>query len=155
MLLVSALRARQTSTETLSTNCSHDDVGPNVCSHRAVVAHVSGISPTATILAVLAKFQMFRGRAVGHGLCDPQGVPQSSRTFVSVRLRTCFVVVMLNITLTDGIESPWNGIESPWICTVSAMKVNACVCALATDRDPDGVLSKSKSVRARKTVNYA
>ena len=81
-LLESALRVRQASTDTLSTNCFQADAGPNVCSHRAVVAHVSGPSPTATIFAVVEKFQLLCGRAIGHGLCDPQrqGVPNSSRT---------------------------------------------------------------------------
>ena len=43
-LLVSALRVRQASTKTLSTNCFQADAGPNMCSHRAVAAHVSGLS---------------------------------------------------------------------------------------------------------------
>ena len=54
--------------------------------------------------------------------------------------------VMLSVGSTDGIESPWN-------CTVRAKKVNAWVCALATDRDLESVLSKSISVRTRKMVN--
>ena len=37
----------------------------------------------------------------------------------------------------------------------SAMKVNAWICALATDRDLESGLSKSASVRTRKMVNYA
>ena len=37
----------------------------------------------------------------------------------------------------------------------SAMKVNAWICAPATDRDLESGLSKSASVRTRKMVNYA
>ena len=37
----------------------------------------------------------------------------------------------------------------------SAMKVNAWLCAPATDRDLESGLSKSISVRTRRTVNYA
>ena len=64
----------------LSATCLHADAGPNVCSHRAVVAHESGLSPTATILLVVGNFQMYCGRAIGHGLCHAQrhGVPHSS-----------------------------------------------------------------------------
>ena len=36
-----------------------------------------------------------------------------------------------------------------------AMKVNAWICAPATDRDLESGLSKSASVRTRKMVNYA
>ena len=79
--------------------------GPNMCSHRAAVAHVSGLSSAATILAVVAKFQMFRGRAIGHGLCDHQrqGVPRSSRTLDSVRSHALFVVVMLSVGRSMGL----------------------------------------------------
>ena len=35
------------------------------------------------------------------------------------------------------------------------MKVNAWICAPATDRDLQSGLSKSASVRTRKVVNYA
>ena len=38
---------------------------------------------------------------------------------------------------------------------VSAMKVNAWICAPATDRDIESGLSKSISARTRKVVNYA
>ena len=44
--------------EAVVTIVFHADGGPKVCSHRAVVAHVSGLSPTATILVAAAKFQM-------------------------------------------------------------------------------------------------
>ncbi len=37
----------------------------------------------------------------------------------------------------------------------SAMKVNAWICAPATDRDLESGLSKSISVRARNMVNHA
>ena len=37
----------------------------------------------------------------------------------------------------------------------SSMKVNAWICAPATDRDLESGLSKSMSVRSRKTVNFA
>ena len=37
----------------------------------------------------------------------------------------------------------------------SAMKVNAWICAPATDRDLESGLSKSPSVTTRKMVNYA
>ena len=37
----------------------------------------------------------------------------------------------------------------------SAMKVNAWICAAATDRDLESGLIKSASVRTRKMVNYA
>ena len=37
----------------------------------------------------------------------------------------------------------------------SAMKVNAWICAPATDRDLESGLSKSASVRNRTMVNYA
>ena len=41
MLLVSALCVRPASTEGLIANCLRANAGPNVCLHRAVVAHVS------------------------------------------------------------------------------------------------------------------
>ena len=37
----------------------------------------------------------------------------------------------------------------------SAMKVNAWICALATDRDLESGLSKRANVRTPKMVNYA
>ena len=37
----------------------------------------------------------------------------------------------------------------------SAMKVNAWICAPATDRDFESGLHKSANVRTRKMVNYA
>ena len=37
----------------------------------------------------------------------------------------------------------------------SAMKVNAWICAPATDRDLESGVSKSANVRTRKMVNYA
>ena len=49
---------------------------------------------------------------------------------------------MLSVGLTDGIESPWN-------FTVSAMKVNAWVCAFATDSDLEHTLIVQPTVILR------
>ena len=48
---------------------------------------------------------------------------------------TCFVVVVLSVGSTDGIESLWT-------CTVSEMKVNARVCAFVPDHDRESGLSE-------------
>ena len=41
------------------------------------------------------------------------------------------------------------------VALASAMKVNAWICAPATDRDLESGLSKNISVRTRKMVNHA
>ena len=58
-LFVSPLRVRSAPTKTM--NCFQADAGPKVRQHRAVVAHVSSLSPAVTILGVVSFMQMMFG----------------------------------------------------------------------------------------------
>ena len=88
-----------------------------MCSHRAVVAHGVRLFSNCHDLVGSEKFSnvLWQGNRTWVVSCSETWCS----TFIS---QTCFVVVVLSVGSTDGIESPWKctvgstgGVEFPWL----------------------------------------